>query len=319
MKNDPAKCEVVTITLNPAIDRTVTIPNFIAGAVNRVEQERMSAGGKGVNVASVLADYGHRVVATGFLGRENCALFEALFARKKIEDHFIRIAGKTRFGIKITDPVQNQTTEINFPGLVPASGDLELLHEKLAKIDGDWFVIAGSLPPGVDSAIYRDIIRSLKARGSKVMVDSSGEALRCAIEAAPHIIKPNIHELEALLGRRLSTETAVIKSAKELLAEGIELVVVSMGKMGAVFVTQAGAFIARSPEITAVITVGAGDAMVAGIVAAQLRNKPLADCARLATAFSMVALSRLEAGLGAPSAIESAQEQVVLEQSAASS
>jgi 1-phosphofructokinase len=116
MKTEVPKFDVVTVTLNPAIDRTVTIRNFTAGAVNRVEQERSNPGGKGVNVASALSDYGYQVAVTGFLGRENSAPFEELFARKKIADRFVRIAGRTRMGIKITDPTLHQTTDINFPG-----------------------------------------------------------------------------------------------------------------------------------------------------------------------------------------------------------
>ncbi len=313
-RGDSSKFDVVTITLNPAIDWTIAVPNFTAGVVNRVEQERTKPGGKGVNVACALADYGHRVAVTGFLGRENCASFEACFTRKKIEDHFIRIAGQTRVGIKITDAVQKQTTDINFPGLGPAPADVDLLHERLSKLDGEWFVIAGSLPPGVDPTIYRDIIRTLKARDCKVLLDTSGEALRHGIEAAPDVIKPNIHELEALLGRRLETRTSVVESAKELLAQGIELVVVSMGKEGACFVTETGVIFARPPAIEAGSTVGAGDAMVAGIVASQLRNLPLADSARLATAFSMDALSRPEPGLGSPSSVGSMKSRVAIEE-----
>ena len=124
MKNEVRKFDVVTVTLNPAIDRTVTIRNFTAGAVNRVEQERSIPGGKGVNVPTALADYGHQVAVTGFLGRENSAPFEDLFARKKIEDRFVRIAGRTRVGIKITDPALHQTADINFPGPPPAPSAL---------------------------------------------------------------------------------------------------------------------------------------------------------------------------------------------------
>jgi len=310
MKNEVPKFDVVTVTLNPAIDRTVTIRNFTAGAVNRVEKERSNPGGKGVNVASALADYGHRVAVTGFLGRENSAPFEALFARKKIEDRFVRIAGRTRVGIKITDPALHQTTDINFPGPPPAAADLDALRTQLATVDSAWFVVTGSLPPGVNAAIYRHIAIALKAGGRKVVLDTSGEALRYAIEAAPNIIKPNIHELEALVDKRLQSEAEVIEAAKKLIEQGIELVVVSMGKEGACFVTGTAVVIARPPEIEVKSTVGAGDAMVAGIIAAHLRELPLAQCARLATAFSLEALTRLESGLTSSAAVDSSMNQV---------
>src|SRR3712207_3957269 len=111
--------DVLTVTLNPAIDRTVTIHGFAAGGVDRVEQVQQNPGGKGVNVAVTLADAGHSAAVTGFLGRENIASFEQLFAQKQIDDRFVRIAGQTRVGIKIVDPAQQQTTDINFPGFTP--------------------------------------------------------------------------------------------------------------------------------------------------------------------------------------------------------
>ena len=314
MKNELPKFDVVTVTLNPAIDRTITISNFTAGAVNRVEQERANPGGKGVNVASALADYGHQIAVTGFLGRENSAPFEALFTRKKIEDCFVRIAGRTRVGIKITDPALHQTTDINFPGPAPAPDDLNALHERLAAVDGAWFVVTGSLPPGVNSTIYRDIVLALKARGRKVVLDTSGEALRYAIEAAPNIIKPNIHELEVLIGKPLQAQTQVVEAAKNLIARGIELVTVSMGKDGACFVTETALITARPPDIKVKSTVGAGDAMVAGIIAAYLRELPLAECARLATAFSIDALTRFESGITSPAAIDQSMNQVAIEE-----
>ena len=306
--------DAVTVTLNPAIDRTTTISNFTAGAVNRVEQERVTPAGKGVNVASALADYGRSVAVTGFLGRENSALFEALFTQKKIEDRFVRLSGQTRAGIKIVDPVRQQTTDINFPGLAPAPADLHALRVRLAAVDSKWFVITGSLPPGVDATVYRDIVLELKARDCKVVLDTSGKALFHAIAAAPNIIKPNNHELSALAGKSFQGETEVIEIAKQLLTRGIELVVVSMGKNGACFVTTTAVVVARPPEIEVKSTVGAGDAMVAGIVAAKLRGLSLVKCARLATAFSLDALTRIESGITSPAAVESLTDRVTIEE-----
>ncbi|HSH77431.1 MAG TPA: 1-phosphofructokinase [Herpetosiphonaceae bacterium] len=296
--------DAVTVTLNPAIDRTVTIPNFAAGIVNRVEDMVSTAGGKGVNVASTLADDGHTVAVTGFLGRDNPGVFEALFTRKQIEDRFVRIAGQTRVGIKIVDPVQQQTTDINFPGQAPLPADLDALRERLAALDGRWFVLAGSLPPAVDVTIYRDLVATLQARGGSVLLDTSGEALRYAVEAVPRIIKPNIHELEVLTGETLAGRREVIAAARKLLARGIEMVAVSMGKEGACFVTAETVVTAQPPDVVVRSTVGAGDAMVAGIIAGQLRRLPLDICARLATAFSLDAITRIGGDLRSAAEIE---------------
>ena len=305
--------EVVTVTLNPAIDRTVTISNFAAGKVNRVEQFQQNPGGKGVNVASILADYGHAVAVTGFLGRDNCASFEQLFAQKRIADHFVRIAGETRVGIKISDPVQQETTDINFPGQAPMPADLDTLFQRLSDPEGAWFVLAGSLPPGVPPTTYRELVTTLKQQGRSVALDTSGEALRHALEATPQIIKPNVHELEEIVGASLTTPEKIVDAARQFLARGTRLVAVSMGAEGACFVAEGAVVFARPPQVEVKSTVGAGDAMVAGIVAGQLRGLPLADCARLATAFSLDAISHIGSGLSSVGAVAAMIDRVTVE------
>ncbi len=308
--------DVITVTLNPAIDRTLTIPHFAPGAVNRVESVRSTAGGKGVNVASALADYGCSVAVTGFLGRENSISFEELFERKQIEDHFILIAGETRVGIKVVDPSRQETTDINFPG--PAIEEVQIavlrrhLHQ-LSEIGNSWFVLAGSVPPGVPAGIYGELCQLLKERGQKVALDTSGEALRLGLKAGPHLAKPNLQELETLTGRKLSSHAEIIDAARGLVESGVELVAVSMGADGAIFVTADEAVLARPPGIPVKSTVGAGDAMVAGIVAGRLGGLSLTECARMGTAFSLEALSRGESGVGSHATIEAFMEEVTVE------
>ena len=190
-----------------------------------------------------------------------------------------------------------------------------MLLGQVAALEAEWFVVAGSLPPGVDPGIYRDLVADLRRRGSKVLLDASGESLPLALAAKPTAIKPNIHEFEAYIGRSLPNEKEVIGAARELTGRGVELVVVSMGKEGACFVTADEAVIAHPPEIEVKSTVGAGDAMVAGILSGQLQKLSLGECARLATAFSLDSLSRLESGLSSRSAIETAMQKVTVTQS----
>ncbi len=292
MRKSPRKFDVVTVTLNPAIDLTISIHDFKPGVVNRVGAWHSQPGGKGVNAATALASAGQSVAATGFLGQENTGDFETLFEEKGIEDCFIRIPGRTRTGIKITDPARSETTDINFPGFSPTPADLRKLFKRLDAVDAKWFMAGGSVPPGVDIGIYRELVARIKARGGRVILDTSGEALRHGIEAGPDIIKPNIHELEELAGKSLKTQAAVAKAARALLAKGIKIVAVSMGGKGALFVSENGVALQRAAKIKIKSTVGAGDAMVGGILAAQLRNLPLAACARLATEFSAALLRR---------------------------
>jgi 1-phosphofructokinase len=223
-------------------------------------------------------------------------VFAAFFSALGVRDRCLRLPGATRTGIKIVDTESGATTDLNFPGLRPGPDDLAALVRELDSLDAGWCVLAGSLPPGVPATFYRDAAARLKARGVRVAIDTSGEALREAIPAAPDFIKPNVHELEAHLGRELGTEAEVIAAARELVAGGVGLVVVSRGADGACFVTADEAVVARPPAIEVGSTVGAGDAMVAGIVAGRAGGLPLAECARLATAFSLFALTRDKAG-----------------------
>lgn len=310
-----ARIDVVTVTPNPAIDWTVTVPGFRAGVVNRAAAERSQPAGKGVNVAAALAGYGHRAAATGFLGRDNAAAFEAFFARTGVADAFVRVDGATRVGIKLVDPDRGETTDVNFPGAAVTSVDVDALLERVDALaaDGRWFVLAGSLPPGADTAFYAVVARRIAARGGRVVLDTSGDALRHAMEAAPHVVKPNVHELEVLVGAALASVDDVAHAARGLLERGVELAAVSMGADGALFVAHDGAVRARPPAIEVGSTVGAGDAMVAGIVAARLAGLDLAGTARLATGFSLAALTRTGAAPAPREAVEAMAARVDVE------
>ena len=309
--------EVVAVTPNPALDWTLTIPGFTAGAVDRVTAQRTRAGGKGVNVAARLAAHGHRVAATGFLGRDNAALFEALLADLGIEDRFVRLDGATRVGIKIVDPDGAETTDVNFPGLAPDDTELLALDDTLAALaaaGARWAVLAGSLPPGVPATFYADATRVLREAGCRVALDTSGDALRHAIDARPQLVKPNVHELEALVGTSLPTRELVLGAARELVRRGVALVVVSMGADGALFVREGEAVLAVPPAVAVGSTVGAGDAMVAGTVSGLLRGLSLGEVARLATAFSVAAIALGDGAAGDPVArVGALRERVTVE------
>ncbi len=299
MSFDPS---VVTVTLNPAIDQTVRVAGFAAGQVNRVAQSRADAGGKGVNVACFLADLGVDVAATGFLGHDNIALFERLFEQKGVKDRFVTLAGSTRVGLKIVDVVTRQTTELNFPGLTPGNDELTDLFERISELaePGRWFVLAGSVPVGVPDEVYAQLIAAIHEGGGGVVLDTSGRPLQAALANPPDVMKPNLDELGELWGAELDTPDAVRDAARSLLDRGVERVVVSMEANGAVFVDRELALLARPPRIpiaSLASTVGAGDAMVAGIVFGLLHDLPLAHLARIATASGAYAVTRIGAGM----------------------
>jgi 1-phosphofructokinase len=305
--------QVVTVTINPAIDQTVAIPNFMAGAVNRVQSVQLDPGGKGINVASFLADFGQPVTVTGFLGADNDEIFRRFFARKEIEDRCVRIAGQTRIGVKISDEVQRQTTDINYPGQAPSVADIERLFDILRELatSCEWFVLSGSIPAGVSAGIYREMVTMLS--GKKVVLDTSGEGFRQAVAAGPWLVKPNVDELGEFAGERLHTPAAIVQVAHALVQQyGITGVVVSMGKEGAIFVEGQETVWAVPPAVEVKSTVGAGDAMVAGIVASKIRGLTLVECARLATAFSMSAITHIGSGLPSVKAVQLGMEQVTI-------
>ncbi|WP_035994368.1 1-phosphofructokinase [Leptolyngbya sp. KIOST-1] len=295
MTNPLRTHRIATVTLNPAIDQTVSIPNFAANAVNRVAWKQDNAGGKGVNVASFLAEAGHRVSVSGFLGRENDAPFKTLFHQKHIGDHFVYLPGETRINIKIVDDAQGQVTDINYPGQAPTHQDVDGLRSVIHALVGhcDWFVFSGSVPANVSTEIYDELIGPLKAQGKTVVLDTSGDALRFGLPAKPDLIKPNQAELEEVLNTRLESHGAIVAAARELIGSGIRYVVVSMGAEGALFIDRTQAFHAQPPPVPIKSTVGAGDAMVAGTVAGLVSGQSLWECASLGTAFSMGALGEI--------------------------
>lgn len=279
--------DVVAVTLNPAIDITAWIPELNPGSLNRVQNFTESPGGKGINVAAALASFGHRVAVTGFLGDQNAAIFTRLFEAKKIEDQMLRLLGATRLCIKICDGTQ--TTELNFPGLNVSSDECQNLLTALERIPAPWVALSGSLPPGVPHDYYVTLIQNLRRSGRKVLLDTSGPALAQALAEKPEIIKPNLHELEALVGKTCQSPELIVEAARPLLSKG--MIVVSMGSKGACFITAEKALHAQGPTLPPLSTVGAGDAMVAGILSATLQQLPLPELACRAVAFSLAALS----------------------------
>jgi 1-phosphofructokinase len=247
-----APVEVVTVTPNPA--------------------------GKGVNVAAALASAGHRVAATGWLGADNAAAFAAFFAARGIEDRFVRVAGET--------------------GQTPPPAERAELMERVLGLAStaatglpNWFVLAGSLPPGVDPGFYCELATLVTAAGARVALDTGGEPLRRALKSEPQVLKPNVHELEALVRYPLRSRDAIVAAARGLLKGGTELVVVSMGADGAVFLEDGRIVSATPPRVAVRTTVGAGDALLAGIVSARLRRLDLAELARLASSFALEAVT----------------------------
>lgn len=298
---------VLTVTLNPALDQTIILDDLRIGEVNRARQSMVHAGGKGVNVASCLADWDHEgVAATGVLGADNQAVFTTLFGAKSIIDGFVRGAGETRMNIKLSH--NGETTDINLPGLALSAAEIAAVADKIDRfaVPGGLVLLAGSLPAGIAPETYPLLAKRAVGRGARVLVDSSGAPLSAALSGPdlPFAIKPNREEMEGFVGHKLPDDTALIAAARGLNARGVALVVVSLGAQGALFISAEAVLRARLPPMRVTSTVGAGDAMMAGIIAGLREAAGLDRIARLGTAFAAGKLVHPGASLPARHEVE---------------
>ncbi|MFJ4195512.1 1-phosphofructokinase [Pseudomonas sp. NPDC089534] len=289
---------ILTLTLNPALDLTVRLPRLEAGQVNRSDEMHSHAAGKGVNVAQVLADLGHQLTVSGFLGEENLQAFENLFARRGFVDAFIRVPGETRSNIKLAEH-DGRITDINGPGPVVGAVAQQALLDRLVQIapGHDAVVVAGSLPRGVSAQWLRELIERLNGLGLKVALDTSGEALRAALKANPWLIKPNAEELADALGCDVLSHEAQAQAASRLHAQGVEHVVISHGAEGVSWFAVGAALHATPPKVSVASTVGAGDSLLAGMLHGLLSADTPEQTLRTATAIAALAVTQIGFGI----------------------
>ena len=265
---------IITVTLNPAMDKTMILDGIEIGEVNRADSVRNDVGGKGINVSKVLKAFGTDSVATGFLGGILEDLFHKELKKLEIEDRFISVEGNTRTNIKLVDRKNSTNTDINEPGPLISSSELEKFLRIFndAVHEGDLVVLSGGIPQNIPSDIYGTLTRKAKEKGAKVVVDADGEALSHALKEIPYMIKPNEKELAAFLGKEVLSEQEIIEQAKAFVKKGIHKVLVSRGEKGSVFVTENTVHIGRGIKVEVKSTVGAGDSMVAALVYAEVRK-----------------------------------------------
>ena len=277
---------IATVTLNPALDKTMAIRGFAIGGTNRASIEQLDAGGKGINVAKAARQLGCPAMALGFLAGANGRwIADALQAMGVLCD-FEWVPGETRVNLKIKDPLTGTETEINEPGFPVGKDHVESLKRKVEEIAGQCsvMVFSGSLPPGVPPEIYAEFIRIARNRGARTILDTAGAALKYGIAAGPDLIKPNRAEAEEVLETRLDGEAALVGAAHRFLEMGARVVVLSLGADGALAVCGRERWRASSAPVTAASSIGAGDAMVAALAVAMTRSLGLEDALRLATA-----------------------------------
>lgn len=256
---------IVTVSMNPAVDMTLTIDQLLVDGVNRVAETRLDPGGKGINVAKVVKALGGETLATGIIGGKNGEYLCAKLDELGIPHDFVIGPGATRTNYKINDRMLRTMTELNECG---APVTQEVLDQVWQKIDsatkaGDVVVIAGTNPPGMPADTIANWIGRLKDKGVMTGLDTVGEPMRLGIAAHPTIIKPNQQELSELFGEQLHYLRDVIAAARRLVLQGVERVIVSMGAEGALFVTKNEILRGYGIKVPVRSTVGAGDTTMA--------------------------------------------------------
>lgn len=260
---------IVTVTPNPSVDRTVEVERLVQGAVIRASASRIDPGGKGVNVSRALAANGVPTCAVLPLGGPDGNLLADLLAEQGICYRAVRVDAPTRSNITVSDG-DGIVTKLNAPGLPLAQPAMaELIDVALAEVGPvSWLVGCGSLPPGSPEDFFAVLAHRAHAAGARFALDASGPALARAVEAGVDVVKPNATELAALVGKPITTLDEVVAAAREVRRRGASSVVVSLGASGAVLVDREEAWLAVPPPVSARSDVGAGDALVAGFLAA---------------------------------------------------
>jgi 1-phosphofructokinase len=279
---------IITVTLNPALDKTVEINQFTIGSVNRIVSTRLDAGGKGINVSKVIKELQHKSLALGFLGGSSGNYIKNYLDDLNIKNEFLSVQGETRTNLKIIDKVNNTHTDINENGLDLKEEDIANIKEKTMEhcTKDSLVVLSGNVPNGTCSGIYGEIINSIKSKGGKVILDADGEALMQGIKAGPYMVKPNIDELEKAFGIKIHNEEEVIKMAKKILEYGVKYVVISQGSEGSIFISDDKVAKAKAIKVEVKSTVGAGDSMVAALAIAVEAEYSFEEAIKLACATS---------------------------------
>jgi 1-phosphofructokinase/tagatose 6-phosphate kinase len=293
---------IITVTLNAAIDKSLSVPNFRLGRRHRTVEQRTIAGGKGVNIARTLKALGQPVIATGFAGGATGTHIVEQLTEESILNDFVRIRDESRTNTSVLDPTNGQQTEINERGPTVSDREIELFRDKLLYLarGAAIVVFAGSLPPGVEPDIYAALIGDLKGVGVTTVIDTDGEPLRLAARAEPDVVSPNMLEAEELVGHEFAGEEERSLVVREIAALGPREAIMTLpdGCFGQVLVDgQPRLKRARIEPREPIAKSGSGDAFLAGYLAARYEGRAPDQCLRFGVACGAESTGRLGAGL----------------------
>ncbi len=271
---------IFTITLNPTLDRTLTVKEFIFDEMVRATNSRLDPSGKGFNVSRALRVLGIESVGLGFLGGFTGQLVEKMLLEDGLTLDPVWINGETRTATMVF--CGEHYLKVNEAGPTLSKADLDQMSSKIRSYlaPNQWWVLSGSLPPGVGTDVYAQWITLLKAGGAQVLLDASGDALRLGVAAQPTLVKPNTVEAAEMIGRSVESEADAQVAVDAFLAAGSAIVALSMGADGLLLATQDRRYRVRPPQVEALNPIGAGDGLVAGLLYALVKKMPLEEAAR---------------------------------------
>ncbi len=305
---------IYTVTLNPALDRTLYVESLVPGQSTRIRHEERYAGGKGIDVSRALREMGSDSVALGLIGGFDGKELEGRLLLAGVACRFTRIANETRTNIIIQDEPSGSETALLARGPEVQPSELMDFLDVLEKLpDMSFLIISGSLPPGLTPEVYCRIITIGNERGARVVLDTTGDALSQGIQARPAVIKPNRFELAELAGKAFTDVRAIAEYCTGL-SDRVEIVLASMGPEGIVMVTRDEVLHARPPKVIVKSTVGAGDCAVAGFVHGLAAGEPAAAALRQAVAAGSAATLNAGTGLCRRADIEAILPQVTMEE-----
>jgi 1-phosphofructokinase family hexose kinase len=303
---------IYTVTLNPTLDRTLTVPNIIFDEVLRAGPPQLDIGGKGFNVSRALIALGCPNTAMGFLGGGTGAFLESGLQALQILCDFVRIKGESRTNVVVIEESTQRYIKANEPGPYISADEGQAFLDRVAHlaVENDIWVFSGSYPPGIAVDFYARIIDLVQSKGSLAVLDTSGEMLRTGIKAHPYLIKPNSLEAEQGSGIPVRTPDDAARAACFFLDQGVKLAAISMGKDGLVLSSREQALHVQPPEVQARNPTAAGDALLAGLVWALQQRLPMADVARWGVAAGTAAAMQDGSGVGSKKLVQELYEQI---------
>jgi 1-phosphofructokinase family hexose kinase len=312
---------LVTVTLNPSLDRTLSVPRLQPGAIHRARLLRQDLGGKGINVSRALRALGIESRLTGFLGGATGQALHSGLAAEGFDAAFVDVDDETRQNVTLLDESEGVYTKINEPGAAVRPEHIAALKEQiLAQArPGDLWAFCGSQPPGAPPGLYGELVGLVQGRGARAFLDTSGPPLRAGVRAGPFAIKPNSDEAAEVLGYPVDGEAGHIRAARDLRALGVRLVCLTRGAQGLVLALDDEIVIAELPPVAARSPVGAGDASLAGLLWAVAEGCDVRETARRAVACGTAAAMQEGTGVGDRALVEQLLPAVTVRQVGASS